>query len=308
MEDEKDLDKKLAEFDQKVTPEYLLKLHKLNLAKKIQNGETGLFDEFRKIKELEKEINAPAVPAAGPTSPSSPAPAPGEEGDPPSDAEEEIGIPQRLLVKRHYTWSKEAQTAREKAAQARRPGAEGNKNAWKHGKFAKDLIEGRIKPCLSTCPFFDDCELVSDGLTKPGGVCLDKAAVIATYSAIMDAIKHRKFDDFNEVAGLTLAEIMHVTRMLLEDIMREGTTVKRERYDKNGVLQMVEYVSHPSLMALPKMIADTGLTPRELNITPKARKDDENAEETSETFGKILGRVGKMLKQADEQKQPEGPK
>ncbi len=288
MEDEKDLDKKLAEFDQKVTPEYLLKLHKLNLAKKIQNGETGLFDEFRKIKELEKEINAPAVPAAGPTSPSSPAPAPGEEGCPPSDAEEEIGIPQSLRVKRHYTISPEVVEQRRNAARRSRPDAAGNKNAWKHGKFAKDFIEGRIKPCLSTCQNFEDCSLVSDGYTQPGGVCYDKAAVISIYSAIQEAIKNKKFDDFNDISALFLSEAMHNAMILLEDCIRDGGVVLREKFDKNGVLQSREYVPHPALNAIPKMIADLGITPREMNITPKAREDDKNNKEQGKTLAGIM--------------------
>ncbi len=301
MDDEKDLDKKLAEFDERVTPRYLLKLHKLNLAKKINAGETGLFEEFRKLKELEKQTALETSPEAAAKA-SSPQPAsspiPGEAGASSSpqpspaggegDESEEIGIPARLRVKRQYTLSPAALEARRKNSQQPRPGSEGNKRNWKGGRFAKDFILGRIKPCQSTCPIFDECELVSEGYTKPDGICLDKSAVITTYAAIMDAVKDKDHDDFNEVSGLMVAETMHVARMLMEDIMRDGSVVKRERYDKEGRLQLIEYVSHPSLMALPKLIADLGLTPRELNITPKAIKDDKNSEEQGKTLAGIM--------------------
>lgn len=291
--DEKDLDKKLEEFGQKATPEYLLKLHKVKLAERILKGEIGLKKEFEELVELEKrlapKVSPEAEPAASSPQPGSPAPAPGELGVS-SEDDEEDGIPQRLLTKkkRPYTVSPEAIEQRRAAARARRPGSEGNKRNWKTGYFAKDFIEGRIKPCKSSCPFFDECELVSDGNVKPGDACLDKQAVIATYSAIMDAVKHKEYDEFNSVSGLIVAETMHVLQTLLEDTIREGGVVKREKYDKDGKLHTIEYVPHPNLMSLPKIIADLGLTPRELNITPKAVVDNDTEKEKGKTLAGIM--------------------
>ena len=305
MDDEKDLDKKLAEFDEKVTPQYLLKLHKLKLAQKIQSGETGLFEEFRKLKELEKQITPEAAPSA---SSSQPASSDHPEGAGTPTEEEEIGIPQRLLTKRHYTLTPAAIEARRKNAKCRKPGNEGNKNAWKTGLHAQDFITGRIKPCLSTCPLFEECELVSDGYTKPGDVCMDKAAVIETYSAIMEAIKGTsadKYDDFNSIAALMNAETIHVCRMLLEQIIKEGGVVKREKYDNKGVLHSIEYVPHPNLMALPKIIADLGLTPRELNITPKAIKDGKDSEEQGKTLAGIMSDLNRRARGDQEKKDEE---
>lgn len=301
--DEKDLDKKLAEFDEKVTPQYLLKLHKLKLAQKIQNGDTGLFEEFRKLKELEKLVTPEAAPTASSPQPSSPVSATGEEGTP--SEEEEIGIPKNLRVPRHYTLSPEAIEARRKNSRASRPGSEGNMRNWKGGHFAKDFIEGRIKPCQSTCPIFDECELVSEGYTKPDGVCLDKSAVIATYSAIMDAIKHKEYDEFNSVSSLMIAETMHVARTLMEDIMRDGGVVKRLKYDKNGVLQSEEYVPHPGLLAVPKFIADLGLNPREMNITPKSIKDDKNTEEANKTAAGLMSDMARRMRESQGRKEGE---
>lgn len=300
--DEAALDKKLAEFDQKVSPEYLFKLLKVKIAERINKGETGLFEEFRELKKLEAEIFPPATPLA----PSSLVPATGEEGALPSDQEEELGIPESLRVKRHYTLSPEAIEQRRAAARRARPDAAGNKNAWKHGKFAKEFIEGRIKPCLSTCRDFADCELVNDGYTKPGGVCMDKAAVIAIHSALMEAIKNQKYEDFNEISSLFIAETMHNAMSLMEDCMRDGGVVLREKFDKNGVLQSREYVPHPALLAIPKFVADLGLTPREMNITPKAVKDGKDSEEQGKTLAGIMSDLNRRQRDRVEQKNEGG--
>jgi hypothetical protein len=292
-----ELERTLEEYTREMTPDFLRKRLRLALYKKVQAGDISALADLKKLEAFE------AAPPASPSAPSSPAPAPGEEGAPPEL--EEIGIPQRLLVKRHYTLTPAALEARRKNAQARRPGSEGNKRNWKSGIFAKDFIEGRIKPCLSTCEFFEDCELVSGGSTKPGGVCLDKAAVIQTYSAIMDAIKHKEYDDFNEVSGLMIAEIIHTCRTLTEDIMRDGGVVLREKYDKDGKLHTVEYVPHPNLMALPKIIADLGLTPREMNITPKAVKDGKDSEEQGKTLAGIMSDLNRRAR-GDQEKKCEG--
>jgi hypothetical protein len=146
---------------------------------------------------------------------------------------------------------------------------------------------------------FDECVLVSEGTCKPGGVCMDKASVIQTYSALMEAIKGTgadKYDDFNSVAALTLAETIHVYRTMLEDIMRDGNVVLREKLDKNGVVQTREYVPHPNLMAAPKLFADLGLTPRELNITPKAIKDDKNTEEANKTAAGLMSDMARRAR------------
>ena len=263
---------------------------------------SGLYQEKA---QLEADIQRlEANPEAAPSASSSQSASSDHTEGADTPLEEEIGIPQRLLVKRHYTLSPAAIEARRQNAKCRKPGNEGNKNAWKTGLHAQDFITGRIKPCLSTCPIFDDCELIKDGASKPGGVCMDKAAVIETYSAIMEAIKGAgadKYDDFNSITALMNAEVMHVSRMLAQDIIRDGTVVKREKYDKDGKVHTIEYVSHPSLLSLAKITADLGLTPRELNITPKAIKDDKNTEDANETFGKILGRVGKMIKKPEDQ-------
>ena len=88
------------------------------------------------------------------------------------------------------------------------------KNAWKHGQFARDFILYRIKPCKSTCPHYP-CDLVKDNATQPGGECLDKAAVIQFFSAICEAAKNKQYDDFNELAALTIANQINILHTLM---------------------------------------------------------------------------------------------
>ncbi len=291
-----ELEQKLEEYTREMTPEFLRKRLRLSIYKKVQAADITALDDLEKLEKYEAKLAMVTPGAAATASPpsASPARAPGG-ADTPSE-EDEIGIPQRLRVKRHYTVSDKVIEQRRAAARAGRPGSEGNKRNWKGGLFAQDFITGRIKPCKSTCEFFEDCALVADGTTKPGGVCFDKAAVIQTYSAIMDAIKHKEYDGFNEVSGLMVAELMETCRNLAHEVMRDGGVVKRERYDKEGHLHSIEYVSHPNLNALPKIAADLGITPRELNITPKAIKDDENQKEVNKTAAGLMSDMARRMR------------
>ena len=305
-------DEKLKRLNEKLT---LISASYANAVNQIKSGKpvpastiNELSDEKQNIKNeiAALEVTPDASPASSPQ-PGSPVSAPSEPGTPSED--DEIGIPKGLRVKRHYDLSDAAIEARKKNSKARRPGSEGNKRNWKGGLFAKDFIDGRIKPCLSTCPMFSECELVSEGTCKPGGVCMDKASVIQTYSALMEAIKGAgpdRYDDFNSVAALTLAETIHVYRTMMENIMRDGDVVLREKYDKNGVIQSREYVPHPNLMAAPKLFADLGLTPRELNITPKAIKDDKNTEEANKTAAGLMSDMARRARDQSGKKEEEG--
>jgi len=187
----------------------------------------------------------------------------------------EIGIPESLCFKRSYTMSDAAFAARRrntKKSTGPRTKEGKNKcklNAWKHGKYAQNYILHKIKPCLSSCSHYP-CELVKDGSTEPGGQCLDKSAVIQYYAAICEAVKNKKYDDFNELAAFTLAEQIHVVRTLMEDIQRDGTMLKRYKYDKDGNKLDYEVVPHPSLLSLAKLIDSLNLTPAEMMITPLA--------------------------------------
>jgi hypothetical protein len=212
----------------------------------------------------------------------------------------EVGIPQKLRVRRRYTMSLAALEQRKTAGNspAKSEAMKGNRNGWKHGRFAGNFIN-KLKPCLTTCPQYP-CKLVAEGEIEPGEDCMDKVEVVRFFRAIHDAVKDRKYDDFNELASLQIGNTFRVIDMLIEDIMRDGTVLRREKYDAKGNL-VIEYVPHPSLLAFPKLIADLGLNPAEFLITPRAIARDKNDKETGKTLAEMMSRVGKTFK-----KDPEG--
>lgn len=264
----------------------LIKAHKINIARKIQAGETGLAKELEYLQSLEARQNE----AEG-----------RKQKTPNPNHEHEIGIPEHLRVKRNYTMTVAAREQRSKAGKARAD--KGIKPNWKHGKYARSFIEGAIRPCKSSCHQYP-CALIADGSVKPGSMCLDKAAVIQTYTAIINAVKNKKMDDYNDIASLTIAQSIQTLNMLLEDIIRDGTTIKRERTDAQGNVIGVDYVHHPALNALPKMIADLGMTPQEMMITPRALTKQITEDDGVKTIADIMSRVGEVMrKKTETQKQ-----
>ena len=106
---------------------------------------------------------------------------------------EEIGIPKENRVKRRYTLSARALEQRRQAAQSPKPGMQGKRNAWKHGKYAETMLT-RIKPCLSTCAKYP-CRLVDEGATEPGKDCLDAEELLSIIHAVHAALSNPESTD-----------------------------------------------------------------------------------------------------------------
>jgi len=217
----------------------------------------------------------------------------GQDTDP---EEQEPGIPVRLRVKRRYTMSEAALAQRRAATHsaAKCAAMAGNRNGWKHGHFADNFIN-KLKPCKSTCPQYP-CRLVEGGEVEPGDDCLDKVEVIGFFRAVHNAVKNKDYDDFNELASLQIANTIKVVDMLIEDIFRDGTVLQREKTDKDGNHIATEYVTHPSLLALPKLIADLGLNPAEFLITPRSKKRSDVEEEGNKTLAELMSRAAGAFK------------
>lgn len=272
--------------EDKLSTDNLMKAYRISVARKIAAGEKGLASELEYLKQIDKE-NTPA-----PEDKTSEIPQP-----------EQIGIPARLRVPREYKMSAAAIEARRKGGKA---SAEKypNKN-WKHGKYSRSFITGKIRPCKTTCSDYP-CELIDDGATRPGEACLDKTAVLETYTAIEKSIKDAKCsDDFRELASLTIAQSKHVLDMLLEDIIRDGTNVKSERFDAAGRVIGFEIKPHPSLLAVTKLISELGMTPQEMMITPRQIAKQGNEETGITTIADLMGDIGNKIKKAKERREQE---
>lgn len=275
----KEFEEKLEKLDQTLDAGKIRKMYKARLVAKINNGEVNLISELKQLKKLEQSENP------------SPSPSPrsvGGEGI--ENDDDDIGVPESLRFRRSYTMSDAAFAARRRnTKKSTGPRSKEGKdkckmNAWKHGVYAQNYIRHRIKPCLSSCSHYP-CALIKEGATEPGGQCLDKSAVIQYYAAICDAAKNKKYDDFNEIAAITLAEQIHVVHTLMEDIQRDGTILKRFKHDKDGNELGFEVVPHPSLLSLAKLIDALNLTPAEMLITPlslaKMKTDNKKAKALS---------------------------
>jgi hypothetical protein len=265
----------MAEKDDKEKYNNLHTLYYANLARKLREGKSLTDKEFKHLREMISD-GQKDIPQSG---------ASGTEDD---AEEKEVGVPESLKFKRHYTMTDKAREQRKKAAKGSKV------NNWKHGKSAKSFLN-RLKPCHKTCEHYP-CEVVAQGGTKPGGVCLDKAAVISNYQTLIKAVEKKDYTDFNELAALTIAESIHTMHLLLEDIMRDGTVLKRMKYDKDGNNIGYEIVAHPSLLTLPKMIADLGITPSEMMITPKALAKKGDEDEGIRTIADLMSSIGKKMK------------
>ena len=213
-------------------------------------------------------------------------------------AEEEIGIPSRLRIPRNYTMTQAAREARSKGGKARAKKCPAPN--WKHGMYARSSVT-TMKPCKTTCEKYP-CELIEENKVEPGEACLDMVFVVQTYEAIIKAVKKKEYDDFNEIAAFNISQSIEVLRMCQEDIMREGTMVKSEKYDAFGRVIGYEIKPHPSLFAVIKLADKLGMTPQEAMITPRQIAKQGNEEEGVKSIGDLMGMVGALTKQRSENK------
>jgi hypothetical protein len=207
----------------------------------------------------------------------------------------EVGIRQSLRVRR-YTLSDSAREQRKKAATNSRSS---NNNGFKHGRYARNFLH-KIKPCLSSCAHYP-CDLVEEGSTHPGEECLEKAEILSFYKAVREAIVDKKMDAINDLAALQIANSMKVLDMLQEDIMRDGSVVKREKLDKNGNM-LVEYVPHPSLLVLPKLVSDLGINLGEYLATPRSKEKQKSDEEGAKSISDLMAQATKAFASASAKK------
>ena len=287
-EPEKTDEQEREELLNKLAYDERVKRYRVSIARKVVDGQTGLRSELEYLRELEEKQ--------------------GKDGLQTKPAGEEVGIPERLKIKRKYTkgpdyMSDAAVEARRKGGKAR--ARKGTKPNWKHGKYSKSFVTGSIRPCKSTCTQYP-CEIIKEGSTTPGDACLDKVAVIQSYRAIIKAIDNKDYGDFHDLAALTISKSIEVLNMSLEDIIRDGTMVKSEKLDKDGCVIGHDVKPHPSLLVLPKLLADLGMTPQEVMITPRQIAKQGSEEDGIKTIADLMSQVGnKIKKQAEGKGEPD---
>lgn len=268
-----------------------------NALNKVQGGGVvqpqTIKDLKARIKELEAQIErvekGEEEPKAVPTN---------LPPDSSSVAEDEYGIPAHLRVKRPYTLSAAAIEARRRAAQspAHSDAMKGNKNAWKHGQFAQGMLRRLFRPCLSTCSQYP-CSLVSEGETEPGEMCLDKIDVARNIQAIQKAM-NGDMTDFKDLVTARMASMMDIIAELQEDISRDGTMIKSEKWGKDGQKLGYEIKQHPSFLALQELGKLMNLSPADHLLTAKEIARHDTDKKTADTLATMMGRAGAALQRS----------
>lgn len=211
------------------------------------------------------------------------------------DLHDEVGIPREMKIRRRqYTMSERALAQRRDATSRPKPGMMGKRNNWKHGEYAKSMLT-RIKPCLSTCEKYP-CHLVEDGATEAGSDCLDVGELLGIIRAVHKVLcDPEDGGDFREISAVNIGNSIRILEMLQEDILRDGSIVKSKKYDKLGNVYQEEVKLHPSLYALPKLIADLGMTPEQFMITPKAQSRARTEEDAVKSIADLMAAAGTQL-------------
>ncbi|MGC2423181.1 MAG: hypothetical protein WA666_02370 [Nitrospirota bacterium] len=258
----------MSEEKKTLSAEYLFETYKKKLAQRILNGDINLAEELARLDAHEK---AQKRPKAKPLS--------------------------QLKPHRKYTFSESAHEARVKNAQkSTGPASEEGKaassqNARKPGGvYAASLLMQLRKPCKSTCPIFDKCEVVGSGQTRPGGACLDKVHFLESLDAITKALAGNN-SDLQDLVAVELAGILQVGRELLHAIDAFGVIMTIERTDDLGRVIQQEARLNPAVKAYSEWMRDFGLTLREQNITPAAISKVKQGEKDSETGASLLARI-----------------
>lgn len=148
------------------------------------------------------------------------------------------------------------------------------RNAVKHGLYAQSLMS-LFKPCFTTCPDYP-CSLVQEGQTQPGDNCLEKQHFVEILDAVEKAMRHKKYDDLNDLMALEISSNWDMLRRLKEQILHIGPLVKsikkvdiRSKDGDSTTTEYIEYKPNPAMQVISKLISDMGLTLGDAMLTPR---------------------------------------
>ena len=168
-------------------------------------------------------------------------------------------------------------------------------NALKHGGYAASYM-AILQPCRTTCEHYP-CSMVKDQGVSPGDRCLDRQNFLETFEAIENAIRHKEYEDFEGLYAFELAANLDLVNQMRNAIAEIGPLVKsiKKTSGKDVSSENIEYKLNPLLTALPKLMADLGLTLPEALITPQSKARAKTDQTSAENVAAMLsGSVGKL--------------
>ena len=192
--------------------------------------------------------------------------------------------------------------------------ARSSKNAWKHGLNSAvhrahfdngmgALIGATAKPCLSTCPKFP-CGLVDDGLTQPGGNCLDKQVYVQAFAAVIDAVENKSMTGVGAMMASEIASTLQMLHDLKTQVTSLGPMIGIPMLNADGEVVtradgsevMAKWVPNPGWGVVLKTLEVLGISLPEALATPQAQSrakvETDNADAMQQALGGIFQRAG----------------
>lgn len=188
--------------------------------------------------------------------------------------------------------------------------ARSSRNGWKTGLHSRihklhfdagmvSLLGAKGKPCVSTCPKFSTCTLVADGLTSPGGDCLDKERFVQAFDAIIEAVQGGEMAGMHGLMASELAaalQMLHDLRTTMADqglvigipmISPEGEVVRRA----DGSEVIGKYVPNPGYPLMLKQLEVMGISLPEMLVTPQSKERAKTGKQQTDALSTMMGEI-----------------
>lgn len=151
-----------------------------------------------------------------------------------------------------------------------------SRNAWKTGEYSQlnqffqnSGMMTLYRPCKSTCPQFDSCPAVAEGLTQPGGDCKDTRYFVEAFTAIMDSLTSGSGAGVHGLMAQQMAQATEVIRQVVQAISENGVIMEQPVYDKEGGQCGIKYIDNPVLGHYAKLLGQLNIDFGQLMLTPK---------------------------------------
>jgi len=189
--------------------------------------------------------------------------------------------------------------------------ARSSRNAWKTGEYSaitraelwKDLGFGAIaKPCKSSCPKFETCQPVNDGLTEPGGDCLDKQVYVEAFDAIMESLYS---GDVQHMHGLLASQVAGAIDLLqqMRDEISARLFIEKPVVNRSGDVVTLDgkpvttTLVNPMIAHFYKLLGELGVNLPELLATPRAASKAEQGDKVGDAVADLFSGLAEKFPQ-----------
>ncbi len=178
-----------------------------------------------------------------------------------------------------------------------------SRNAWKTGehsainKFFQDSgLLTLYKPCLSTCPKFenDNCAAIVGELTKPGGDCKDTQYFVEAFGAIMESLSTGNGAGVHSLLASQMAQAVQVIQQVVGAITQHGVVIAQPVYDKEGRECGHKYIGNPALSHYSKLLGNLNIDFGQLLLTPKEIANSQTDNDKTDAVRDLMSGIFNM--------------